>query len=251
MANPVLESLLAHRTIRKFTSRRIEPEILDQILHAGIRSATASNLQRYSIIVIDDQTIKQELGIGHAPIGIALLADQYRIHRWLKLNSPLEIHTDSTDSLFMGMWDAHIVLQSIVMAAEGLGLGTCYIGGFVGADITHLFNAPPLTMPAGLICLGYPDESPQLSVRLPLTAIVHRNFYHQLTDEELRQAYQQREAIWETTAPETKQHLLEQGIASIPQAIAAQRFSLKVTNQRSQQILSNIRQAGFKLDEAE
>jgi len=61
MSNPVIDCLLNHRSVRKFSPKPIEPEKMEEILRAGTRAATAGNLQLYSFIVLEDYNKKKEL----------------------------------------------------------------------------------------------------------------------------------------------------------------------------------------------
>lgn len=260
MRNPVIESLMAHRSIRKFKAERITPEVLDVILRAGIRAATAGNLQLYSLVVIDDHekqkalqremvangVFKDEIQLD-VPIEIIALVDQHRLGRWFEVNNCAPVCNNRALNLFQGLSDATIVLQNIVVAAESLGLGTCYVGGIQSVNIQKLLSTPEHVFPAGMVCIGYPDESPRLRVRLPLEAVVHRNTYRVLTDDEIRVVYKEREGVWETVKEELKESLRKENVHSIPQAVAVQRYSRQVAVGRSKGIVENLDRAGFIL----
>jgi nitroreductase len=260
MENPVIKSLMAHRSIRKFRAERIAPELLDLILRAGVRAATAGNLQLYSLVVVDDHerqralqremvaegVFKGEIQLD-VPLGIIALVDQHRVGRWFAVSNCAPVCNNRALNLFQGLWDATIVLQNIVVAAESLGLGTCYVGGIQSVNIQKLCNTPEHVFPAGMVCIGYPDESPGLRARLPLEAVVHRNTYRALTDDEIRAVYRERESVWETVKEERKESLRKENIHSIPQAVAAQRYSKQVVVARSRGIVENLDRAGFVL----
>ena len=84
-------------------------------------------------------------------------------------------------------------------------------------------------------------------MRLPLEAVVHRNAYRVLTDDEIRTVYREREAVWETLKEEFKARLRKENIYSIPQAVAAQRYSKQVVVGRSKGIVENLAGAKFVL----
>jgi len=138
MTNPVIESLLSHRSIRKYKPEPVAPDTLDLILRAGIRAATAGNLQLYSLVVIDDPAIKRALEApecAEAPLAIVALADTYRIQRWFEVNGVRQIENYRPSNLLIAIWDALIALHNIVIAAESLGLGTCYMGDIIARDV--------------------------------------------------------------------------------------------------------------------
>ncbi|NQU05309.1 MAG: nitroreductase family protein [Calditrichaeota bacterium] len=256
MTNPVIESLLSHRSIRRFKSDTIEPEKLDLILNAGIRAATAGNLQPYSFIVVDDIEKKKELDIAwkggnirivDVPLVIVGMVDLYRISKWFEINDTAPAAINRANNLFISFWDAIIALQNMVIAAESLGLGTCYVGRILSMDIRELFNTPEYVFPAGMVCIGYPDQNPSLRMRLPLEAVVHRNQYQIPTDEDIKRFFKERDNVWEGVSEKKKIKLKEQNIYGIAQALAIQKFSDEIVSERSRGILDNIRKAGFVL----
>jgi hypothetical protein len=74
---------------------------------------------------------------------------------------------------------------------------------------------------------------------------MHRNSYQFFDDETIKDLYRERDRVWESVSEERKNQLRKQGINSIPQALAVQRFSNKATGERSQRILENLGRAKF------
>lgn len=254
MSNPVIDCLLAHRSVRTYRPDPVPQEVQRIILEAGTRAATAGNLQLYSFLVLDDrETIglfRSAFGrvISTPPLIIIALVDVDRIRRWLRSAGAVEPILDRPVYFMLGLWDALIALQNVVVAAESLGLGTCYYGAIQEFDIQSHFGAPTLVFPAGMICLGYPDEAPDASTRLPLEAVVHRNRYTVANDETVRRYYREREMVWDSLSEERKEKLRSQGIRNLPQAISAQRFTDEPTRTRSRGILDSLRRAGFRME---
>lgn len=110
------------------------------ILKAGIRAATAGNLQLYALVVFDEDEQKEALGLTHAPLVIVAMVDLYRLKRWFELSDTAPVYNNRSNSLFIGFWDAIIALHNIVVTAESVGLGTCYM-------VSNSFetNCPQLT----------------------------------------------------------------------------------------------------------
>ena len=256
MSNAVIDCLLNHRSIRKFNSRPVEPKTLKLILEAGTRAATARNLQHYSFVIVDDSDKKSAIDrlcssgpvkIAESPVVVIGLIDQYRIRRWLQMHCDRDICSHRPANFFLAIADALIALQNIVVAAEGLGLGTCYIGSVVGLDVQSLLGTPPYVFPAGMICMGYPDEDPELSRRLPLKAVVHRNVYRMPTDDDIRTWYRESDDEWQDVPVERKAKLAEQNILGIAQSIATLKYSPESVERSSRGILDNLRRSGFDL----
>jgi len=250
--NEVIDCLMNHRSIRKFKDQPVDPQLIETILTAGTRAATAGNLQLYTLIVIDDQEKKEALGVGHAPLAIAALADHYRVKRWFEA-SGAEVDDEAIAAprhLFLCFWDAIIALQTVVVAAESLGLGTCYYGVILSSNIAEMFSAPKFTFPAGLVAIGYPDEQPELSIRLPLEAVVHHDRYREFSDAELKALYAERErGPWEKLSPERREELKAQGINNVPQGLVRRKYSAEFSQKRSPGVIRNLKHAGFTLSD--
>ena len=253
MLNPTIGLLMNHRSIRRFRKDPIDEKILQEILGAGTRAATAGNLQMYSFIVVDDPRkialFKEHVGeAGIPPLIVIALVDLHRIKRWLEVSDANPPVLGRPVYLLLGFWDAVIALHNVVVAAESLGLGGCYYGAILEFDIQKHFGTPEYVFPAGMVCLGYPAEEPELSQRLPLEAVVHRNSYREFSHEEIKGFYHERERVWDRVSEKRKELLAQQGIRSIPQALAVQRFSDETTRRRSEGILGNLKRSKFTFD---
>jgi FMN reductase (NADPH) len=247
-SNPVIDSLLAHRSIRRFKADPVGPDIVAAILQAGIRGATSYNLQNYAILLVDDPKKRDALGLAHAPLVVISLVDQYRLQRWFDAHEAGPSCFNQAHNLFTAFWDAIIVLQNIVVAAESLGLGTCYYGHILGVDVQALFGTPEYVFPAGMVAVGYPDERPPLNMRLPLEAVVHQNQYHVPSEADIRRWYSLYDAEWDTLSLEEKTRLEAQGIHKIAQKVAGEACSAQAIGEKSRDILQNLRRARFLLE---
>ncbi len=250
MSNPVIDCLMNHRSIRRFKSDSIPPELLDQLLRAGTRAASAGNLQAYSLVVIDDADRLEEMTF-RAPLAIAALVDHYRFKRWLQLNDA-PFYFDQAVNVFIAYWDAVIALQNIVVAAESLGLGTVYVGLVLSKNVQKWLGAPEYVFPAGLVFIGYPAESPQLRPRLPLEAVVHRNSYHVPTDDEVRAYYRDKDKQWDDLPEAKREKLREKGIENYAQYRTLGHYTSEFIRSESEKVIENLRRAGFRFwDESE
>ncbi len=254
--NSVIECLKNHRSVRKYSDRPIEPEIVNEILTAGTRAATGGNLQLYTMLVIDDRKklllLDEAMEVpfmarSNCQVAILALTDQHRVRRWLQIHSNQEVYSHRPYNFFMGLWDTLIALQNIVVASESLGLGSCFLGSGVELDVQELFGAPEYVFPAGLVCLGYPEHLPGLSRRLPLEAVVHHNQYHIPSDDDINSWYEDRDQVWASVPELRKKELAKQGITGIAQALAIQKFSPAIVEGRSKGILKILEKSGFDL----
>jgi FMN reductase (NADPH)/FMN reductase [NAD(P)H] len=95
----------------------------------------------------------------------------------------------SEGDLVLALMDALIAAQTAVIAAESLGIGSCYIGDIIENWEIHrdLFCLPRYTFPAALLCFGRPAEKPKgpNKPRFEKKYIVHKNQYRRFAPEEL------------------------------------------------------------------
>lgn len=198
----MIETLMTHRTIRKYKNIPISEDLLNRLLEAGCRASTTGNMQLYSIIVTQDDPMKRKLLPCHfnqsvvvnAPVVLTFCADFNRFNKWCKLREA-EPGYDNFLSFFTAAIDALLAAQNVVIAAESEGLGICYLGTttYLAGKIIQVLGLPKGVVPVTTLTIGWPDESPDQIDRLPLNAIVHRETYHDYTDDEIVTAYDEKE----------------------------------------------------------
>ncbi|MEG2289419.1 MAG: nitroreductase family protein [Clostridium sp.] len=248
MSNEVIKSLKNHRSIRTFDKKKIDQEILNEILEAGVRAANAGNLQGYALVVIDDPDKLKALGVYNVPLVIIALADAYRTQKWLTTFEENEIPVNTAHGFFMNNWDALICLQNIVVAAESLGLGTYYNGDVTSMDVKKIIDNPEYTFPSGMLCLGYPKHEGKLLDRLPLKAVVHYNSYNIPTEQELKEWYSEKENLFQTRNTEERLETLRSlGIFNLAQAYSKNKFKKDELECLSEGIKRNLKESGYNI----
>jgi nitroreductase len=200
----MIDTLLNHRSIRKYKPDPIPVDLLNRILEAGTRASTTGNMQVYSMIVTTDSSLKKELAPSHfnqamvteAPVLITFCADFNRFNLWCRLRGA-EPGYDNFLSFFTAAIDALLVAQNVSVAAEDAGLGICYLGTttYMAAEIIRILELPGGVVPVTSITLGYPDESPGLTERLPEEAVIHWEKYRDYSEEAIHKHYQNKELI--------------------------------------------------------
>lgn len=189
-SKPVLETALAHRSIRKFTDEAISPEMLNAVLEAGRAASSSSFLQVVHIVRVTDPELRKGLrAVGSDQRYIENCAEflvfcmDFAKHK--KVDT--EVQTDWTEVTLIGTVDAGIMAQNILLTAESLGLGGVYIGSLRNDvnRVAELLNLPEYVVPLFGMCLGHPAQDPLYRPRLPLDTIVSENCYKPLDSETL------------------------------------------------------------------
>lgn len=202
-----MDTIFRHRSIRKYKSAPVKSSVIEHILRAGSRASTTGNMQVYSIIVTKDKAMKEKLWEVHfrqdmvkqAPLIFTFCADFSRFSSWCNFRKANPGY-DNFLSFFTAAIDALLASQNVALAAEENGLGICYLGTTTyNADkIIDLLKLPKLVVPVTTIVAGYPDEEPDLTDRLPLEAIVHKETYKEFLEADINKIYRQREESDET-----------------------------------------------------
>ena len=197
-----LDLMRAHRSIREYKPDPIPEEVLQEVLHAATRASSSGNMQTYSIVVTKEAERRQKLWKYHfeqdmivqAPVLLTFLADWRRMIRWCELSDARPGY-DNFLSFLAAFADALIAAQTAALAAEAHGLGICYMGTTICAtsDLIEFFELPEHVFPATTLVVGWPAEDPDLRARLPMDGVVHQEKYRDMTDEEIRAFYHDRE----------------------------------------------------------
>lgn len=198
--NDTLRTIANRKSIRAYRDTAIPEDRKNAVLEATLRAPTAGNLMLYSIVDIDDPAIKETLAkscdnqpfIATAPWLLLFLAD-YR--RWMDLYETgnafsledAKHRKPGLAELMLACSDALIAAQTAVVAAESLGIGSCYIGDIMENFEIHreTLRLPRYTFPVALLCFGYPiAERKEKTPRMAQTVVVHKNTYKPLNPEE-------------------------------------------------------------------
>lgn len=187
--NETIETLLNHRSIRKFKNKKITPTEIDTIIEAASCASTSSYLMAYSIIGVTDDSKKEQLAaISNQPYiknnGHFLLfcADFHRhtINTTDELYQDMLRNIENTEHFLVATIDATLAAQNAATAAESMGLGICYIGS-IRNDIDKvdaLFQLPDHVIPLFGMAIGYPEgDIPEQKPRLPKEAFYFTNQY--------------------------------------------------------------------------
>ena len=194
----MIEQLLSHRTIRKYKDTTVDEDTIRKILEAGCRASTTGNMQLYSIIITREEAGKKALTSCHfnqpmvlnAPVVLTFCADFNRFNRWCILRKA-EPGYDNFLSFVTAAIDALLVAQNVTIAAESEGLGVCYLGTttYLAGKIIDILQLPKGVVPVTTLTIGWPNEDPEQVDRLPLDAIIHKETYRDYTDDQVINAY--------------------------------------------------------------
>ncbi|WP_183277666.1 nitroreductase family protein [Clostridium fungisolvens] len=175
----MLNEILSRRSIRKYKNEVVEDEKIVEILESGRLAPSGSNTQPWHFIVIKSQEMREKLAYtSHnqkwmmtAPVFIACVGDIRS-----RIDESVEIKIDeqsSQEEVKQIIRDTSIAVGHMLLQAENLGLGTCWVAWFTQEEIRPILNVPEDKYLLGIITLGYADEEPKPRPRKSLEEIIH------------------------------------------------------------------------------
>ena len=158
-----IEQILSRKSIRKFKNIPVSEEVLNNILEAGRRSPSATNMQPWHFVIAKDQKAKEACSCGGFN---RFTSDASFIVIGLYKQSEVIIEK-------LSLMDVTIALQNMVVAAWVQGVGSCWMGAFDERKLKDTLNLPTDSRIVGAVAFGIPDENPNQPPKKPLTEIFH------------------------------------------------------------------------------
>ncbi|WP_394218970.1 oxygen-insensitive NADPH nitroreductase [Halobacillus trueperi] len=194
--NETIETILNHRSVRKFKDTPVTDEQLSTILSAAQQASTSSYMMAYSIIGVTDEKKKAQLaeitGQGYVKDNGHLMifcADLYRhtLHATSEQYEDMLANLENSEHFLVSAIDAALAAQNAAIAAESMGLGICYIGSIRNQldKVDEILGLPKHVLPLFGMVLGEPDHQPDQKPRLPKEAIYFENEYKRDHKDEL------------------------------------------------------------------
>ena len=157
--NETIKSIMNRRSIRRYKDTPVDKDTIEVLLKAGMAAPSASNNQPWEIIVVTARETREKLSQAHpyarmllqAPVCIIVCGNSERFY---------------PEPEVQDYWaqDGAAVTENILVAAQSLGLGTCWCGVFPRSErveaIAEILGLPDGIIPLNLIALGHPDEAP-------------------------------------------------------------------------------------------
>lgn len=244
-----MNNIMTRRTIRKYSTKDVEKELLDKLLGQASRTQTMGNMQLYSVVVTRSDEGKKALAPAHfnqpmvtsAPVVLTICADFRRATDWC-MQRNADPGYDNFLSFINASTDALLFTQTFCCLAEEAGLGLCFLGTTVYMPdmIIDALQLPELVMPVATLTLGWPDEEPALTDRLPLASFVHEETYKPYTPAAIDKYYGPKEAL-----EENREFVRINNKQTLAQIFTDIRYTRKDNIAMSEGMLKALRRQGF------
>jgi len=157
----VIDAIRARRSVRKYERKPIPKEVLEDLLDAARLAPSADNLQRWRIIVVTDERLKDSL--------VSVSGGQ----KFVGECSAYLVGVAEPSAYYSGV-DMTIALDHLSLRAVELGLGTCWIGDFEPEKVKEILRIPKERVVIVCMTLGYPATSPAARKRKALLDLFFR-----------------------------------------------------------------------------
>ncbi|MBI2077371.1 MAG: nitroreductase family protein [Euryarchaeota archaeon] len=184
--SPTVAVLRSHASCRDYTAEPIPEATLLDLVRAAQQAPTDATGQLYSVVRVKDSALRAEFAalcggqdfVKQAPEAFVVLLDARRLR--LLLESRGETYGMRTFvALLFGITDAALFAQSLVVASESLGYGTCYLGSVQNnaRAIARLLGLPSGVVPLFGLTMGRPASSGAPKPRTPTRLVLHTDRY--------------------------------------------------------------------------
>jgi nitroreductase len=184
--NSVIQTMLNHKSIRKYTDEMPSDEVIETIVRAGQQAPFAS--QYYSILL----SRNTERNPWRAPLLFTICVDSHKFELIMAERNWKLVTNDLTLLLF-GIQDAALMAENMVVAARSRGLGSCFLGSapFRADKIAEEYNLPKRVFPLVQLAMGYPAEDPPTRPRYPLDFTLFEDKYPKIDRDTVLRAMKQ------------------------------------------------------------
>lgn len=244
-----MKSIKKRKSIRKYSDKEVSQDLLASLLEEAEHTPTMGNLQLYSVVVTRSAEMKAKLAPAHfnqpmvtsAPVVLTFCADFRRTSLWAENRKAVPGY-DNFLSFINAATDTLLYCQTFCNIAEEAGLGTCFLGTtvYMPQMLIDTLQLPKLTFPVATITLGWPDENPAQSDRLPLKAIVHEETYHDYTPQRIDDCYAYKESL-----PENKHFVEINNKETLAQVFTDLRYTKKDNESMSEGLIKALKAQGF------
>jgi nitroreductase len=183
--NPTIDHMLNRRSIRKYTDEQPSDEVLHTIVRAGQQAPFAYQLG--SLLLSRDATENPFL----APLLFTICVDSHRFELIMAQRN-WQLGSNDLSLLILGVQDAALMAENMVVAAESLGLGSCFLGSipYQAEKIIQKYKLPKRILPLVGLTMGYPAEAPPPRPRYPMDFTLFQDEYPIFDEETIQKAMQ-------------------------------------------------------------
>ena len=167
----VFEAIKKRRSVRAYTSEEVSEKDVEKLIEAARLAPSAGNIQPWEFVIVTNAETKRRLSdaalhqtfIEEAPVVIIVCADVAR-SSW---------GYGSRGTNLYCLQDTAAATENMLLAAQALGLATCWVGAFHEDEVARVVNTPRNVRPVAIVPVGRPAEKPSARPKRSVREIVH------------------------------------------------------------------------------
>lgn len=181
--NPVIDTIMNRKSIRSYSDEVPSPEVIETVVRAGQQAPFAYQLG--SLVLSRDRSVNQ----FRAPLEFTICVDSHRFELIMQKRG-WKIGTNDLSLMVLGIQDAALMAENMVIAAESLGLGSCFLGAwpYKAKELISRYQLPERVFPLVGLAMGYPSIDPPVRPRYPMDFHFFDEKYPELSDEQVEAA---------------------------------------------------------------
>ena len=183
LSNPVLDAIMRRKSIRSYTHEQPSDEVVEAIVRAGQQAPFAAQLG--SLLLKRDV----EKNPFKAPLLFTICVDIHRMEIVMAARGWQRQMSDIS-ALLLGIQDASYMAENMVLAAESLGLGSCFLGAapYYADRIIEDYELPEKVFPFVQLTMGFPAEDAQPRPRYPMDFALFEDRYPRFDADQIERA---------------------------------------------------------------
>lgn len=166
----MIKAIETRRSIRKYKNKPVEEEKIKELIESARLAPSGDNSQPWNFIIVKSQEMREKLAavshnqkwMAQAPLFIVCVAD---IRSRIKDGELFIDESSDIPEVKQMIRDTAIAAEHIVLQAEDMGLGTCWIAWFKQKEIKEVLGVPDDKYVLSIIIVGYADEEPNMRPR--------------------------------------------------------------------------------------
>ncbi|MBT4351055.1 nitroreductase family protein [archaeon] len=171
----IFECIATRRSIRKFMDSDVPMEMLGTIIDAGRYAPSAGNAQDYRFVIIRNKDLigkvseacMQQLWMAQAPVLVVVCSDFEKLKMYYGIRG----------ERFYSVQNCAATVENMLLAAHGLGLGSCWVSAFDEDALRSAIGIPGNVRPMAVLPFGFPDEVVPVPMKLSIENVCYFESY--------------------------------------------------------------------------
>ena len=176
----IFDCIFNRRSTRSFTKEEVDDKLIGVMLHAATHAPSAGNTQEWMFVVVKDEDVKEKLAdaalkqefVAKAPVVIVVCLDKEKV----------SMHYGKRGEALYGVQETAAATMNMMLAAEALGLKTCWVGSFDEERVGHVLELPNEVRPMAIVPVGYSSETPIKPRRIAFENLTFVDTYNKKYD---------------------------------------------------------------------